>query len=177
MGEHVIAVDGPAASGKGTLARRLAAHFDYAYLDTGALYRAVALGVLQAGGDALMTQPPWRRLKILTWPNWMSRFCRCFTDRRDRSGGLAGGGQAACAGGDFAGATRFRRHPAGWQGEAVLDGRYRHGGVRKRLFITARASIRAARRRKLLAQGARLSAEVLAISRPTMHAMGARRHR
>ena len=38
----IIAVDGPAASGKGTLARRLAAHYDFAYLDTGALYRAVA---------------------------------------------------------------------------------------------------------------------------------------
>jgi cytidylate kinase len=36
----IIAVDGPAASGKGTLARKLAAHFDFAYLDTGALYRA-----------------------------------------------------------------------------------------------------------------------------------------
>ena len=48
----IIAVDGPAASGKGTLARRLAAHFDYAYLDTGALYRAVGVNTLQAGGDA-----------------------------------------------------------------------------------------------------------------------------
>ncbi|WP_138380863.1 (d)CMP kinase [Luteithermobacter gelatinilyticus] len=47
----VIAIDGPAASGKGTLARRLAAHFDYAHLDTGALYRAVGLGVLRAGGN------------------------------------------------------------------------------------------------------------------------------
>ncbi len=46
-----IAVDGPAASGKGTLARRLAAHFDYAYLDTGALYRAVGVHVLNTGGD------------------------------------------------------------------------------------------------------------------------------
>ena len=48
----IIAVDGPAASGKGTLARRLATHFDYAYLDTGALYRAVGVNTLQAGGDA-----------------------------------------------------------------------------------------------------------------------------
>jgi len=47
----VIAVDGPAASGKGTLSRRLAAHFDFAHLDTGGLYRAVGLGVLRAGGD------------------------------------------------------------------------------------------------------------------------------
>lgn len=45
----IIAVDGPAASGKGTLARRLAAHFDYAYLDTGSLYRALAYDVLRRG--------------------------------------------------------------------------------------------------------------------------------
>jgi cytidylate kinase len=47
----VIAVDGPAASGKGTLARKLAERLGYAYLDTGALYRAVALAVLELGGD------------------------------------------------------------------------------------------------------------------------------
>ena len=41
MKKPVIAVDGTAASGKGTLARRLAKHFNYAYLDTGLLYRAV----------------------------------------------------------------------------------------------------------------------------------------
>ena len=43
----VIAVDGPAASGKGTLARRLAAHFGYAHLDSGLLYRATALRLLR----------------------------------------------------------------------------------------------------------------------------------
>lgn len=47
----VIAVDGPAASGKGTLARRLAAYCGLAHLDSGALYRAVAVRVLRAGGD------------------------------------------------------------------------------------------------------------------------------
>lgn len=47
----VIAVDGPAASGKGTLARRLARQFDFAYLDTGKLYRAVGLSVVRSGGD------------------------------------------------------------------------------------------------------------------------------
>jgi cytidylate kinase len=47
----IIAIDGPAASGKGTLGRRLAAHFGLAHLDTGMLYRAVALRVLEAGAD------------------------------------------------------------------------------------------------------------------------------
>lgn len=47
----VIAVDGPAASGKGTIARALAAHFGLPHMDTGALYRAVALNLWRWGGD------------------------------------------------------------------------------------------------------------------------------
>jgi CMP/dCMP kinase len=47
----IIAVDGPAASGKGTLSKRLAGHYGYAYLDTGRLYRAVARDTLAAGGN------------------------------------------------------------------------------------------------------------------------------
>ena len=47
----IVAIDGPAASGKGTLARRLASRYGLAYLDTGSLYRAVARGVLAEGGD------------------------------------------------------------------------------------------------------------------------------
>lgn len=47
----IIAVDGPAASGKGTLAKKLATHFGFHHLDSGALYRLVALGVAEAGAD------------------------------------------------------------------------------------------------------------------------------
>lgn len=47
----IIAIDGPAASGKGTLARRVAAAMDYAYLDTGLLYRATGAKVLALGLD------------------------------------------------------------------------------------------------------------------------------
>ncbi len=47
----VIAVDGPSAAGKGTLARRLAAHFGLGYLDSGSLYRAVAARLLRDGAD------------------------------------------------------------------------------------------------------------------------------
>jgi cytidylate kinase len=47
----IVAIDGPAASGKGTLARRLAERFQLAHLDTGKLYRATAFLVLEAGGD------------------------------------------------------------------------------------------------------------------------------
>ncbi|MFT3733304.1 MAG: (d)CMP kinase [Hyphomicrobium sp.] len=47
----IIAIDGPAASGKGTLARRIAVHFGLPWLDTGLLYRAVARDVMANGGD------------------------------------------------------------------------------------------------------------------------------
>ncbi|HUB84725.1 MAG TPA: (d)CMP kinase, partial [Rhizomicrobium sp.] len=47
----VIAVDGTAASGKGTLAKKIATHFGFHHLDSGSLYRLVALGVTDAGGD------------------------------------------------------------------------------------------------------------------------------
>jgi len=47
----VIAVDGPAASGKGTIARALATHFGLPFMDTGLLYRAVALNLWRWGGD------------------------------------------------------------------------------------------------------------------------------
>jgi cytidylate kinase len=46
----IIAIDGPAASGKGTLAKRIAAHFAFHHLDTGLLYRAVARDVQRLGG-------------------------------------------------------------------------------------------------------------------------------
>ncbi|MGC2411394.1 MAG: (d)CMP kinase, partial [Stellaceae bacterium] len=51
MRPFVVAIDGPAGSGKGTLARRLAGWFGLTHLDTGKLYRATALIVLEEGGD------------------------------------------------------------------------------------------------------------------------------
>jgi cytidylate kinase len=47
----IIAIDGPAASGKGTLAKRLAAHYGFRHLDTGAIYRAVAYALISRGAD------------------------------------------------------------------------------------------------------------------------------
>jgi CMP/dCMP kinase len=47
----IIAIDGPAASGKGTLGKRLAKHYGYRHLDTGVIYRAVAKALLDAGAD------------------------------------------------------------------------------------------------------------------------------
>ena len=51
MGQIIIAIDGPAASGKGTLARKIAEAYGYGYLDTGLLYRAVGHEVLRAGAN------------------------------------------------------------------------------------------------------------------------------
>ena len=47
----IVAVDGPAASGKGTIARALARHYRLPHMDTGLLYRAVALNLLRWDGD------------------------------------------------------------------------------------------------------------------------------
>ncbi len=66
-----IAIDGPAASGKGTVARLVAAELGYAYIDTGAMYRAVGITVLEAGRsveDADFAAEVARRLRIgFTW--------------------------------------------------------------------------------------------------------------
>lgn len=62
----IIAIDGPAAAGKGTLARHLAAAFDLPHLDTGLLYRAVARRVLNAGGDAADPAAATRAARCLT---------------------------------------------------------------------------------------------------------------
>ena len=64
---RVIAIDGPAGSGKSTVARALAAHLGLRYLDTGAMYRAVAFAVLRSGGapeDAAATAATARRVDL-----------------------------------------------------------------------------------------------------------------
>lgn len=66
MAHMVIAIDGPAASGKGTLARKLAGRLSYAYLDTGALYRCVGKAVLDAGGDPASEMDAIRAAKALS---------------------------------------------------------------------------------------------------------------
>lgn len=63
--KFIIALDGPAASGKGTLARKLAKHFNLALLDTGALYRAIGLNVLKTGGNPENEQDALKAVNIL----------------------------------------------------------------------------------------------------------------
>ena len=70
----VVTVDGPAGTGKSTVARRLAASLGAQYLDTGAMYRAAALGVLRAGADpgepdAVYAVVVRRRIEVGTDPD------------------------------------------------------------------------------------------------------------
>jgi len=110
----VIAIDGPAASGKGTLARRLARHFDYAYLDTGGLYRAVALEAHRTDGNAIKAAQNVGKLD-LTDPEIKS----------ESTGGMASKisavAEVRAALLDFQ--RDFAAHPPGDKAGAVLDGR------------------------------------------------------
>ena len=103
----IIAIDGPAASGKGTLAKRLAAHYGFKHLDSGLLYRGVARTVLDAGKsaadknaaiDAARTFDPGRYEENLlkgddvagTCPAAGRRCCRAGRGRRGRTAGERG---------------------------------------------------------------------------------------
>ena len=138
----IIAVDGPAASGKGTIARALAAHFGLPHLDTGLLYRAVGLAVLRHGGnpedagdafaacsfsDAMLDDPEIRSEAA-------SRTASTVSAHRDVRAALLERQRA------------FARQPGG----AVLDGRDIGTVIAPeadaKLFVTASAQVRAARR-------------------------------
>jgi cytidylate kinase len=146
-GRLVIAVDGPAASGKGTLARRLAAHYGMPYLDTGLLYRMVARAVLDAGHDIHDAAAAEAAVAGLDEAGFDE-------DRlRGREIGEAASVVAAMPAvrsGLIARQRRFAAQPGG----AVLDGRdigtviCPQAGTK--LFVTATPEVRAARRHKEL---------------------------
>ena len=144
-------MDGPAASGKGTLARRLAAHYDFAYLDTGALYRAVALSTIEAGGAIERESDAVKAAENLNMARLEDRrFCRHL---RTAETGLAASVVAAMApvrAAILAAQRQFAAMPPGGKAGAVLDGRDIGTVVcpdaAAKLFITARAEIRAERR-------------------------------
>lgn len=144
----VIAIDGPAASGKGTLAKRLAAHYGLPHLDTGLLYRAVAFAVLEAGQSLDDTKAAARAAETLDADG--------LTDPRlrDRAMGEAASRISAVPevrSALLAWQRRFAADPAG----AVLDGRDIGTVVcpaaSVKLFITASSEERARRRHKELA--------------------------
>lgn len=139
----IIAIDGPAAAGKGTLARRLAAHFGLRYLDTGLLYRAVGKAVLAAGedpNDAAAAEAAARALK----PEDLTA-----DDLRTEAIGAAASKVAAVEGARAA-LLDFQRAFAGEPPGAVLDGRdigtVVCADADVKLFVTASAEERARRR-------------------------------
>ena len=151
----IIAIDGPAASGKGTLARKLAAHFNYAYLDTGALYRAVALSVLRAGGDLDSAETAARHAQTLD-PSLIED-----PDIRNAETGAAASKVAAVP--DVRAALLafqrgFAERPPNGLAGAVLDGRDIGTVVcpdaARKIFVVADVEIRAERRfKELLGRG------------------------
>ena len=151
-----VAVDGPAASGKGTLARRLAAHLGFARLDTGLLYRAAARRVLEAGGDPADGAAAARAARALTEADLAGGGLRDEAVTRAASVVAAEPGVRAALL-DFQ--RRFAAAPPGGAPGAVLDGRdigtVVCPGARVKIFLDARAEVRAARRlRELLERGA-----------------------
>jgi len=147
----IIAIDGPAAAGKGTLARRLAARLGLPYLDTGLLYRAVGRRVLDAGGDPAERADAEAAASALTTAD---------LDRADLRGPEADAASAAVAAipAVRAALLAFQRGFASERG-AVLDGRdigtIIFPDARVKLFVTASLEARARRRwLELRAKGA-----------------------
>ena len=143
----IIAIDGPAAAGKGTLARRLADHFDLALLDTGLLYRAVGMNLVRAGADpddAAKAAEAARNLK----PEDLEA-----GDLRDDAAADAASRVSAVP--DVRAALldfqrSFAAEPPGGTRGAVLDGRDIGTMVcpdaESKLFVTASPEVRAERR-------------------------------
>ena len=157
----VIAVDGPAASGKGTIARALAEHYGLPHMDTGLLYRAVALSLFRFGGDATSEFEAARAVHDIDKIDP--------TDEELRSeivGGMASRISAYPA--VRAALLDRQRAFAAQDGGAVLDGRDIGSVIAPdatvKLFVTASPEVRAKRRlAELEARGMRTHlAEVLA---------------
>lgn len=165
-----IAIDGPAASGKGTIARALARHFGFAHLDTGLLYRAVGA----KGGDPVAVA---RGLA----PGDLAR-----DDLRSAEAGQAASRVAAIPE-VRAALVDFQRRFAGGEPGAVLDGRDIGTVIcpeaRLKLYVTASDQIRARRRalelgadeaemlRELRERDARDAARDVAPMRPAQDAL------
>lgn len=149
-----IAIDGPAAAGKGTISKAVAAHFGFAHLDTGLLYRAV-------GAKLLLGMDPVTAALTLTAEDLQGGDLRSPEVAQAAS-------KVAVIGDVRAALLDFQRSFARRAGGAVLDGRdigtVICPNAEAKLFVTARAEVRADRRfAELSAAGAAVSrAQVLA---------------
>lgn len=146
----VIAVDGPAASGKGTIARALARHFGLPHMDTGMLYRAVALNLWRWGGDPSSEFEAVRACDPLGFDP---------DDEELRSEPVSRIASSISAYPSVRSALLERQQEfAGQPGGAVLDGRDIGTVIAPdadvKLFVTATPEVRAQRRvRELLERG------------------------
>ncbi len=147
----IIAIDGPAASGKGTLGKRLAEHFGFAHLDTGLLYRGVARALLDAGLPLEDAAAATRAAEALDLAG--------LDEDRLRGAEMGEAASVVAAFPDVRAALvelqrRFARRPEG----AVLDGRDIGTAIcpeaEVKIFVTASPEERAARRhRELVRRG------------------------
>ena len=138
----IIAIDGPAAAGKGTLARRIAKALDLPYLDTGLLYRATGRRVLDAGGDPSDPGEALAAAQALQPAD---------LDRTDLRGPQADAAAAAVASiGPVRAALLDFQRQFGARNGAVLDGRdigtVIFPNAPAKLFVTASLAERARRR-------------------------------
>ena len=146
----MIAVDGPAASGKGTIARALAEHFGLPHMDTGLLYRAVALKLWRWGGDPNIEFEALRACDDLGFDPG---------DEELRSEPVSRIASKISSYSSVRDALLERQRDfAGQEGGAVLDGRDIGTVIAPKadvkLFVTASAEVRAQRRvRELLERG------------------------
>jgi cytidylate kinase len=132
-----VAIDGPAAAGKGTISRAVAAEFGFAHLDTGLLYRAVGVKAQAAGMDPVDAAQGLQAEDLARG------------DLRSMAAGQAAS-RVAAIGGVRAALTEFQRRFALRAGGAVLDGRDIGTVIcpqaQVKLFVTASAEVRAHRR-------------------------------
>ncbi len=151
----IIAIDGLAASGKGTLAKLLARHFDFAHLDTGLLYRAVGVAVLRDGGDPAEPQAAAQAAQ-----NFNPQQALALTEDLALRTHVAGDAASKVASIPAVRAAlldfqrNFAHFPPQSKSGAVLDGRdigtVIAPDAKVKIFVTANLPIRAARRGKEL---------------------------
>jgi len=152
----IVAVDGPAASGKGTIARAIARAHGLPHLDTGLLYRAVGLGVLREGGDPA---DPAQALAACRFADATLADDALKSEAAGKAASLVSAHPEVRAA-LLERQRAFARRPGG----AVLDGRdigtVIAPGADAKLFVTARAEVRADRRhRELVGMGLAVTAE------------------
>ena len=156
-GRFTVAIDGPAAAGKGTISKAVAERFGLAHLDTGLLYRAVGVKFLEEGGEDGAPEHAARIASSLTETD-LAR-----SDLRSARAGMAAGRVAAMPG-VRAALLDFQRRFAERAGGAVLDGRdigtVICPSAEVKIYVTASDEARARRRwRELLERGEEIAFE------------------